>query len=193
MNSEPQLTDETVAKLVQEGDIDKFGILMERYGAKLFRYGKKFLSNEDNIEDVVQDVFIKTFENIKSFDTKQRFSPWIYRIAHNTYINALKKNSIGPMYLFDFDTLLAHTVTDESISKEAEEKEMKEIVEKGLSKIEPKYREILVLYYIEDLSYKEIAEVLHIPVGTVGVRIMRAKELLKEKYKELGIDINKHE
>ena len=183
------LSDEQLAKLVAEGDSDKFGVLMERYQAKLFRYGKKFLSDSDNIEDVVQDVFIKTYQNIKSFDTTQRFSPWIYRIAHNTYINAIKKSSIGPLYLFDFDTLVSHTIVDDPIVREREQKEMKEMVDKGLSKIEPKYREILVLYYIEDLSYKEIADILHIPIGTVGVRIMRAKDILKEKYKELNIEI----
>src|SRR4051812_40190205 len=130
-NKASELSDEELAKSVQEGDTEKFGILMERYSAKLFRYGKKFLSNEDNIEDVVQDVFIKTYQNIKSFDTSQRFSPWIYRIAHNTYINALKKDSIGPLYLFDFDTVLSHTVTDDSPIKDSEEKEMKALVERG--------------------------------------------------------------
>lgn len=189
MNNEEDHSDEVLAKLVQEGDTDKFGILMKRYSQKLFRYGKKFLANDDNIEDVVQDVFIKTYQNINSFDASQRFSPWIYRIAHNTYINAIKKQNSGPVYLFDFDTLLSHTVIGEDpVLKEREQKEMKEIVEKGLSQMEPKYREILVLYYLEDFSYKEISDILQVPVGTVGVRIMRAKEILKEKYKELGID-----
>ncbi len=185
-------TDEELAKMVQEGDKDKFGILMKRYSQKLFRYGKKFLANEDNIEDVVQDVFIKTYQNINSFDISQKFSPWIYRIAHNTYINAIKKQSSGPLYLFDFDTILSHTIVGEDLAvKEREQKEIKELVERGLSQMEPKYREILVLYYLEDFSYKEISEILQVPVGTVGVRIMRAKEVLKEKYKELGIDYMK--
>lgn len=189
MNKPPlQLSDEQLAKLVQGGDKEKFGILMERYSEKLTRYGKKFLSSTDNIEDVVQDVFIKTYQNIQSFDTEQKFSPWIYRIAHNAYVNALKKNSTGPLYLFDFDTLISHTVTEDPIAKEREQKEIKVLVEKGLSEIEPKYREILVLYYIEEMSYKEISDILHIPVGTVGVRIMRAKELLKSAYKKLNIE-----
>ncbi len=185
------LSDEQLARLVQDGDIDKFGVLMERYQAKIFRYGRKFLSDSDNIEDSVQDVFIKTFKNINSFDTTQRFSPWIYRIAHNTYINAIKKSSIGPKYLFDFDTLLSYTVVDDPVVREKEQKEMKEIIDKGLSLIEPKYREILVLFYIEELSYKEIAEILHIPIGTVGVRIMRAKDILKEAIEKSNIEIPK--
>lgn len=189
--NDADLSDEKLAELVANGDTEKFGVLMERYQAKLFRYGRKFLSNEDNIEDVVQDVFIKTYQNIKSFDSSQRFSPWIYRIAHNTYINAIKKNSLNPLYLFDFDTLVSHTVVEDPIVREREQKEMKEIVDKGLSQIEPKYREILILYYIEDLSYKEIADILRIPIGTVGVRIMRAKEILKDAYKKLDIAIEK--
>ena len=188
-NIAPEIKDEELAKLVQDGDVDKFGALMERYQEKLFSYGKKFLSNEDNIEDVVQDVFIKTYKNIQSFDVSQKFSPWIYRIAHNTYINAIKKHSTGPLYLFDFDTLISHTVTEDPIIREREQKEIKEMVDKGLSEIEPKYREILVLYYIEDLSYKEIGDILQIPIGTVGVRIMRAKELLKKAYEKLGMEI----
>lgn len=183
-------SDEELASLVQQGQKEKFGELMKRYSAKLFRYGRQFLKNSDNIEDVVQDVFIKTYQNINSFDTTQRFSPWIYRIAHNTYINAIKKQNSGPLYLFDFDTLISHTAIEEDpMVKEREQKEIKEIVDKGLSEIEPKYREILVLYYIEDFSYKEIADILKVPMGTVGVRVMRAKKILKDRYDELGINI----
>ncbi len=183
------LSDEELAYLVSNGEKEKFGILMERYQPKLFRYGRKFLVDKDNIEDVVQDVFIKTYKNIKSFDPKQKFSPWIYRIAHNTYLNAIKKNSLNPIYLFDFDTLLSYTVVEDPLQKEKEQQEIKYFIDKGLSNIEAKYREILVLYYIEEFSYKEIADILQIPVSTVGVRIMRAKNALKEKYKELNIDI----
>ena len=188
MNSNDHLSDEKLAELVQGGDKEKFGLLMERYQPKLFRYGKRFLSDLDNIEDVVQDVFGKTYQNINSFNTSQRFSPWIERIAHNTYVNAMKKNSRGPLYLFDFDTLISHTVVEDPIIREKEKAEIKEMVDKTLSLVEPKYKEILVLYYIEDLSYKEISEVMHIPIGTVGVRVMRGKEILRQKYLELNKD-----
>jgi RNA polymerase sigma-70 factor (ECF subfamily) len=147
------------------------------------------LVDKDNIEDVVQDVFIKVYINIKSFNTDQKFSPWIYRIAHNTYVNALKKYSLNPLNYFDFDTLLSHTVIEDPIVREREQEEIRKIVDKGLSNIESKYREILILYYIEELSYKEIADILQIPTSTVGVRIMRAKAVLKEKYKELNIEL----
>jgi RNA polymerase sigma-70 factor (ECF subfamily) len=181
MNSpDSDISDEKLAELVQKGDKEKFGQLMERYEKKLFRYGRKFLSNQDNIEDVVQEVFIKTYQNIKSFDLTQKFSPWIYRIAHNTYINTLKKHSRNPLYFFDFDTLVAHPVYDDPQVKEKEQIELQKIIENSLDTLSPGYREIIILYYLENLSYKEIADILHIPIGTVGIRLMRAKESLKK-------------
>jgi len=179
------ISDEQAALLVQKGDKDKFGLLMDRYKARLFRYGRKFLANEDNIDDVVQDVFIKAYQNIRSFDVSQKFSPWIYRIAHNTYINAIKKISRGPIYTFDFDTIafdtiVSHPVYEDPLIKETEEVEIKKMVEKGLGTLSPNYREIVILYYTEELSYKEIADILRIPIGTVGIRLKRAKEALKK-------------
>jgi RNA polymerase sigma-70 factor (ECF subfamily) len=186
-NTNPEKSDEELALLVQNGDKEQFGALMERYESKLVRYGRKFLSDNDNIKDVVQDVFIKTYQNIKSFNTEQKFSSWIYRIAHNTYINLLKKNSRGPLYILDFDTFISYTVVEDPIIKEKDDKEIKEIVDKGLDKLSPKYREIMVLYYLEELSYKEISDILRIPIGTVGIRLKRAKESLKDVYKKLDL------
>ncbi len=85
-----EISDEELARAVQKGDKERFGVLMERYEKKLFRYGRRFLSQKENVEDAVQEVFIKTYQAIQSFDPEQRFSPWIYRIAHNMFVNALK-------------------------------------------------------------------------------------------------------
>jgi RNA polymerase sigma-70 factor (ECF subfamily) len=173
-------TDEQVAALVQKGQKEAFGILMDRYERKLFSYARKFLTGQDNIEDVVQEVFIKTYRNIKNFDTSQKFSPWIYRIAHNTFVNALRKNAKSPLRFFDFDTFVAHPVYEDVMPAEMEQKRVNEVIDRGLDKLSPEYREIIILYYIEDLSYKEIADILHIPIGTVSVRLLRAKKTLKK-------------
>src|SRR5258708_7150928 len=128
-------TDEGCAIQVQKGDRDAFGILVDRYEAKLLRYGRKFLPTTQDIEDIVQDVFVSAYRNIQSFDASQRFSPWIYRIAHNAFIDALKKNTRSPFILMDFDTLLSHAVSDESVDKEREQKEMKIIIDKGFDQL----------------------------------------------------------
>lgn len=172
-------TDEALVQRVQAGERDAFGVLLERYEAKLLRYGSKFLSNSQDIEDIVQDAFINAYKNIQSFDTDQKFSPWMYRIAHNALVNALKKKSRSPILSFDFDTLLSHAFADESVETEREQKEVRQMIDQSLADIPPKYREVLILHYLEDLSYKEIAEVVRVPIGTVGIRIKRGKEMLK--------------
>ena len=177
---EIEKTDEQVAVLVQKGDSESFGVLMDRYERKLFSYARKFLTGQDNIEDVVQEVFIKTYQNIKSFDASQKFSPWIYRIAHNTFVNALRKNAKSPLRFFDFDTFTAHPVYEDTMPIEKEQKRVNEVIDQGLDKLSPEYREIIILYYIQNLSYKEIADILHIPIGTVSVRLLRAKKALKK-------------
>jgi RNA polymerase sigma-70 factor (ECF subfamily) len=175
-------TDEEIVKTVQEGDIDAFGTLVERYEAKLLRYGRKFLSTREDIQDIVQDIFISTYKNIKSFNHSYRFSPWIYRIAHNAFVNALAKRSRNPLTLVDFDTFLPHPIYDDPDVAEKEREEIKDKINRGIEKLTPKYREILILNYLEELPYKEISTVLQIPVSTVGVRIKRAKEALRKIY-----------
>lgn|GEM_PF-128611 len=177
-------TDEAIATRVQGGESELFGMLMERYESKLVRYGRKFLSNPDNIDDIVQDVFISAYQNIKSFDAARRFSPWIYRIAHNAYVNALKKNSRMPITLFDFDALVSHTPYEDPAEFVREQKDIRTMLDDCMDKIPAKYKEILLLRYFEDMDYKEIADILSIPVGTVSIRLKRGREALKKIWDE---------
>ena len=172
-------TDETYAVRAQQGDQKSFGILVDRYQEKLIRYGRKFLSAREDIEDIVQDVFVSAYQNLKGFDAAQRFSPWIYRIAHNAFVDALRKKSRSPFLFMDFDALVSHGVPDESVERERDQKEMKSMIDSGLERLPPKYREVMIFYYLEELSYKEIADILRVPMGTVSIRIKRAKEELR--------------
>ena len=174
-----QETDEEVAGHVQGGQSDRFGELVERYQEKLLRYGRRFL-RDDDAEDIVQDIFIKAYENIQSFDTTRRFSPWIYRIAHNEFVNAIKKQSRGPVFGIDVDEIFPHIAAPERAEDKALSRDARETLERYLKELDPKYREPLVLYYFEDMSYKDIADVLHIPISTVGVRIARGKSSLQK-------------
>jgi len=178
MSDSAHKTDEELACEVQAGDSSAFEGLMKRYEERLLRYGRRYLVRTEDIEDVVQDVFLKTYENINSYNSSYRFSPWIYRIAHNTFVNVLRKQSRQSFEFFDFDTIIAPL---SGITVEEKDIEMQsEALEKYLERIAPKYREVLILYYFEELSYDEIAEVLHVPIGTVGVRLRRAREALKK-------------
>jgi len=178
------MPDEDIARQVQQGDVEAFGILMNRYEPKLTRYGRKFLADEEHITDLVQDVFIKTYTNIQQFDASRRFSPWIYRVAHNVFVNALVKRGRERLVPFDLDTLLPHLSAKETADEATHRDELRSMLDDCLGQISSKYREILVLYYFEELEYKEIAEVLHIPIATVGVRLQRARKELTKVFAE---------
>lgn len=172
-------TDEEIAAMVQLGDLESFSFLVERYEGKLKRYARKFLANPEDINDTAQEIFIKAYVNIKSFDTDKRFSPWIYRIAHNELVNMLKKKEKNPLPFFDADTLFPHPISKEETDRKTQSDEIKKVLDKCLNQIPFKYKEPLLLFYMEELSYNEIAEVMRVPVSTVGVRLKRGKRMLK--------------
>ena len=174
------MTDEALAALVQGNNHEALGVLMDRYQAKLLRYGKRFLAQDANIVDVVQDVFVKAYENIQSFDSTRKFSPWIYRIAHNAFVSEIRRKSREPVAYLDLDAILAHPAYEFDPAADEERSQMQGMIEKGLDALTPAYKEIIILYYIEQQSYQEISDILQVPVGTVGVRLRRARKALKD-------------
>ncbi|PIS34875.1 MAG: hypothetical protein COT37_00350 [Parcubacteria group bacterium CG08_land_8_20_14_0_20_43_9] len=178
-------SDEEIVRLVQSGQTNFFSVLIERYEEKIRRYARKFLSNREDTDDIIQGVFIKAYVNVRSFDTKRKFSSWLYRIAHNELVNHLRKRRFFSS--FDFDAFFPHSVRlhDNETEKEISQKEIQATIDNCLDKLEPKYREPIILYYLEELSYREIANILRLPLSTVGVRLNRGKEKLKSIYNRI--------
>lgn len=176
--SSPKLTDEQLVEIIREKDQELYSEIIKRYQAKLSHYLRKFIYDPDELEDVLQVVFIKAFRNLFGFDIDKKFSSWIYRIAHNEAINHLKKNFKGQITLEEVE----YKIIDEKINldEEVDKVLFKKEVEKHLSNIKLKYREPLILFYFEQKSYQEISDILHIPTSTVGTLIRRGKEQLKE-------------
>ncbi len=178
MNSD----NEIIEKIIR-GEKELFSVIVERYELKLSRYIKRFIWDVDDAPDVLQNVFTRSYVYIKSFDKNQSFNAWIYRIAHNECINFLKKNkkfsgySIGD--ILDIDTFIPFLTAKEKSDDTTNSRENKEAVEKYLNQIDSKYREVLILYFFEELSYEEMSRILQVPVSTVGVRLRRAKEKIK--------------
>lgn len=170
-------TDEQVAHRVQQGERDAFGILVDRYEQKMLRYAHRFLYTYEDREDAVQEVFLRAYEHIQSFRTTERFSPWIYRIAHNIFINTIRKKGRERVSFVDLDTLFPAGVPEESTD---ESFAIPPGFEQALATLDPKYREVLVLFYFEEKSYDDIADILRIPKATVGVRLARGRAGLKK-------------
>jgi RNA polymerase sigma-70 factor (ECF subfamily) len=173
-----ELKDEEVVVLVQNGNSDAFGEVIKRYEVKMRRYATRFFREKEEVTDLVQDVFIKVYINIQSFDKSQRFSPWIYRIAHNEFVNKIAWKSIRNYVPLDTEDFIPQFAAEENVMREAIKTDEKTIMEKYLSELDDKYKTPIILFYYEDLSYDEISEMLQIPPNTVGVRIKRGKDKL---------------
>ncbi len=183
METTPMLppSDAEVVKMTLK-DPNQYGLLVERYEAKLQRYilrlGVRIL---DDQLDVLQEIFIKAYRNLNSFDTSLSFSSWIYRIAHNEAISFYRKKNVRPEghLVGDGDEVLSF------ISSSLDTADVKfdqginaEEVNKALGIIDEKYREPLVLRFFEHKEYDEISDILQIPIGSVGTLIHRGKKQL---------------
>lgn len=187
INDFEKTTDENLVKLSLENQ-DNFSFIIDRYENKITRYIKMLgkLSNDD-IEDLLQDIFIKVYKNLNNFNTDLKFSSWIYRIAHNEAINKFKRNRTID---FDFDDIdyffkkISECIdcNKENIEINLDKKILKEKINKVFTKMDLKYKEILILKFIEDKDYKEISDILKKPTNTVGTLINRAKKQFKEIY-----------
>ncbi len=175
-------TDEELVSLVLE-DQDYFLYLVRRYEQKLFRYIARISSlSQDDIEDVLQDIFIKVYKNLNNFDTDLRFSSWVYRITHNEVISNYRKyKNKAKIISFDKDGEFIKNIGDElDIERDINLDELKKEIFSILGKIDIKYREVLILKFLEEKSYREMSDILRKPEGTIATLINRAKkEFLK--------------
>jgi len=133
-------------------------------------------------EEILQEVFVKVWKNLREFDGSVKFSSWIYRITHNETISAFRKSqSRGEKEQVSLDEdLFQIPSTELDISQTIDQKITAPIVHKILNGLSPKYREILVLKFLEDKSYEEISDILKKPMGTVATLINRAKKAFRE-------------
>lgn len=179
-------TDEQLAGIAQTGSQMAFTELANRYWTRLVRYVQRLSAGSSDSEDVVQVALLKAYQNLQSFNVERRFSPWIYRITHNTLMDHLKARKRDPLPFFDPEVLFPHPVAKENPESDAEAASIRALLDKNINQLHPRYREPLVLRYYEDLSYKDIAEVLHLPTGTVSIRIKRGLEHLRSHLANLS-------
>ncbi|MFA6430473.1 MAG: RNA polymerase sigma factor [Candidatus Paceibacterota bacterium] len=174
MSEISKLTDEEIVEKIRSGDHGLYSVIIERYKNKLLRYATRLFYDNDKASHIVQDSLVKAYINLNGFNTKKKFSSWIYRIVHNETVNEVKKYQKELPLLDDFDF-----ESEEDITKDFEQKETAEHVEECLNSIPIIYSEPLSLYYLDEKSYEEISDILRIPMGTVAIRISRAKKLMK--------------
>lgn len=177
-----QMSDEQVVKCVLD-DSDYFFELINRYEVKLFRYVRRITALTDQeIEDVLQEIFLKVYKNLRGFNGSLKFSSWIYRVTRNYVISNYRKNNSGPQIInFEGGEFILEHLSDEfDVKVEMDREFLKKKVHNILENMDEKYREVLILKYFEDKDYKEISDIIKKPMGTVATLINRAKKNFKE-------------
>ena len=185
MNFEEKTDEELVSLVLKDADI--FLYLLRRYEEKLRRYIARISNlSRDELEDVLQDVFIKVYKNLNAFDTSLKFSSWIYRITHNEVISNFRKyKNKATIISFDSDGAFIKNIADDlDIEKQFKLEDLKNEVTLIFAEMDLKYREVLILRFLEEKSYTEISDILKKPEGTVATLLNRAKKQFLKILKE---------
>jgi RNA polymerase sigma-70 factor, ECF subfamily len=166
-------------------DSKVYGRLINRHEAKLRRYVRRILGQHNNAaDDVLQEVFIKAYLNLNDFDRQRAFAPWLYRIAHNEAISHLRKSNSGIQTVTGEDAqVFLDTVADPDDPATLFWKgRSADHLRTCLDALDAKYRDVLVLRYLEGQSYEDISDILKRPPGTVATLLKRGLERLRDKF-----------
>jgi RNA polymerase sigma-70 factor (ECF subfamily) len=176
-------TDAQLVTRALDGSQDAYRELVERHGRAVLSLVARMVREGGVAEELAQDAFVKAFSALRSFDPSYKFSNWILRIAHNTAIDYLRR-SRPDMVSFDAEAPghgLAGALVDEkerSPLDRAVQRGLREDLEAALGQLRPEYRRLVIMRYLDDLSYEEIAEIIDLPLGTVKSHLHRARAAL---------------
>ena len=184
---------ENIKKKVENalsGDEKAYEELLTRYKYGIYNLIYQMIKNKEETEDLVQETFIKAFNSLESYNDQFAFSTWLYKIAYNHCIDAIRKKKLNtipidrPVPLNEGE--VKHQIRDYAPGPEGDYifAESQKHIKKCIENLPEKYRRAILLRHQEDRSYEEISQILNIPLGTVKARIFRAREILKKQLRE---------
>ena len=162
---------------VKKGNKEIYGQIVKKYMKKAYYIAYGFVHSEDDALDISQEAFIKSYKNIKKFDTQKSFFPWFYTILRNLCLDLLKKQKKKAIITDTLKKTKEHFSSENNYSQE--------ILWELLDKLESKHREVIVLKNLYGYSYQEIAQIIQKPVGTVMSSLFYAREKLQKLMGEL--------
>ncbi len=169
------ITDQALIIRVLNGERNSFAPLVSRYQNYVFSIAVQIVKNRDIAEEVSQDVFMKVYKSLASYDGKSKFSTWIYKIAYRTAIDHYRRIK----HTSDLD-LVAERVNNDEGRKGAENKDLRSNIEKALDLMKPDAAAVLRLYYLEEQSVQELCEILDLSLSNAKIKLFRARAALKK-------------
>ncbi len=186
------LPESELIKRAKEGKDEFFEMLISRYEKKIYNLAYRFLNNEQDAIEVLQETLIRAYRFIKKFQERSSFYTWLYRIAMNVALRKLKRRSKEEKVISLDQTVpgyedIPQEIPDETQNPELiyERKELQKAIRKALEEVPEVYRSVVLLKDVEGLSNKEIAEILKLTVPAVKSRLHRGRLFLREKLKDL--------
>lgn len=171
------VSDKIVVEKILSGDTQTFAIVVKNTERLVAQIVRKMIVNEEDQKDIVQDIYFKAYQNIGSFKFQSKLSTWIGTIAYNSSVNYLEKRKIR---IYDIDSLNENHLADlDTIENTTLKIETNQILRMEIDKLPAIYRTLIMLYYIEELPNKEIAEITNLPEGTIKSYLFRARRILK--------------
>ncbi len=184
------ISKETIRQAI-EGDQHAYAEIVDRYRPQIYTLIIRMVKTREEAEDLTQETFIKAFHSLPSFNAEYAFSTWLYKIAVNNCIDyfrkkRLKTTSIDTPIVAKDGELPREFPDDQTQGPDSGlmDQERKSQIQSAIDNLPEKYRDAIVLRHVHDKSYEEIAEELNVPIGTVKVRIFRAREMLKKKLRD---------
>ncbi|MDD2430434.1 MAG: sigma-70 family RNA polymerase sigma factor [Firmicutes bacterium] len=178
--------DQELVRMTLKGHKDSFDEIVMRYSGKVYNLSLRMLRNPANAEDLTQEAFLRAYRSLDTYNPAYPFLNWLLKITSNLCIDRLRR-----------ERDVSFTETDETLDFKSQEtypdpenavlyNEKLTEIEKVLVSLPPRYQLVLVLRFVEDLKYEQIAEILEAPIGTVKTQIHRARKLIKERYFSLN-------
>ena len=181
--------DLTWIEAAQNGDSNSYGKLVDKYSKPLYFHIVKIVHSPDMVEDLVQDIFMKAFDNIDSYNREYAFSTWLYRIATNHSIDFLRKKKLKtfsldrPVQGKEGEMSMELPDHDSATDQEVIQKQRRSIIVEAIDSLPERYRQVIQMRHMEEKSYQEISETLDLPLGTIKAHLFRARELLNKYLK----------
>jgi RNA polymerase sigma-70 factor (ECF subfamily) len=179
------LSDESVVKLVLKGDAELFEIIMRRHNQRLYRIARAVVRDDAEAEDVMQDAYVRAYENLAQFEGRASFSTWLCRITFYEALARVRRRKrvqeLDGISKSERETMPSLQCSAPSPEQEASNSEVRRLLEEEVEALPESYRTVFVLRDVEEINTAEVAEILNVTPENVKMRLHRARAVLRKK------------
>jgi RNA polymerase sigma-70 factor, ECF subfamily len=175
--------DTQLVKASQQGDQDAFALLVQRHQHRVFNMSLRMLQDYEEASEITQEAFLAAWQGLPSFRGEACFATWLYRIAYNCSLRQLerRKRERALQAAIQAEQILGEVSREKQAEDILELRDLQTMVREQMEKLPAKYRIVLILRHLQEMTYEEMADILTMPIGTIKTHLFRARNLLKER------------